>query len=177
MTLRGLPGNIGSPKRSYKWVYYAAAAISIIFIFHWIFPLDTVSTVTSEYVCDPKVIRKYRLKFPRAIYSTKNLVYSGDGIHSNLRSIYDELLPVTADQFISPGGKTYALKDEPVFKKSLGKDLLILDVETRPLDGEGKILNRKPLNLDNAPYETMSRLGHYMYGEYYSKAETEFSLI
>jgi len=149
----------------------------MIFTFHWIFQLETVSTVTSGYVCDPKVIRKYCLIFPRAVSSTKNLVHSGDGIHSNLRNIYDELLPVTADQFISPEGKTYALKDKPVFKKSLGKDILILDVETRPFDGEGKILNRKPLNLNNAPYDTMSRLGHYMYGEYYSKSETELSLI
>ena len=62
----------------------------------------------------------------------------------------------------------FALNEPPRFTESLGKDLLILDVETRPLDGEGQILNGRPLNLDHATFDTMSRLDHYMYGKSFS---------
>jgi hypothetical protein len=82
-----------------------------------------------------------------------------------LRSMFRDSLPITAERFVSPTGKVYSLKDQPRFTESLGKDLLILDVETRPLHGNGQILNGRPLNLDDATFDTMSRLDHYMYGK------------
>jgi hypothetical protein len=89
-------------------------------------------------------------------------------IHSALRSLHQDSLPITADRFVSPAGKVYSLKEQPRFTEPLGKDLLILDVETRSLDGNGQILNGRPLNLDDATFDTMSRLDHYMYGKNFS---------
>ncbi|KAJ5537865.1 Galactosyl transferase [Penicillium frequentans] len=84
-------------------------------------------------------------------------------IQSAFRNFRQNSLPITADRFVSPAGKVFALSEPPRFTESLGKDLLILDVETRPLDGEGQILNDRPLDLDHATFDTMSRLDHYMY--------------
>ncbi|KAJ5084851.1 hypothetical protein NUU61_009430 [Penicillium alfredii] len=73
------------------------------------------------------------------------------------------LLPITAKQFISRSGKKFPLKKKPRITKPLGKDILIMDVETRPLDDAGKVLNRHLPDIEEVPYDTMGRLDHYMY--------------
>lgn len=48
----------------------------------------------------------------------------------------------------------------------LGKKLLILDVDTRPNDGPGGLLNDTKLDVANVTGRTAGLMNHYMYGTY-----------
>jgi hypothetical protein len=71
---------------------------------------------------------------------------------------------VDAPRFVSDNGDTYELPENPPrFTQSLGKKILVLDVDTRSLDGEGGMLS------ESIQYETMTphtagMLNHYLYG-------------
>lgn len=52
----------------------------------------------------------------------------------------------------------------PRFTKPLREKILILDVDTRPLDGPGELLNGTRLNTTSAHHNTIGRLSHYIYG-------------
>lgn len=56
---------------------------------------------------------------------------------------------------------------EPLrFTKPLGKKILILDVDSRHLDGPKGVLSKAPLNATQLPPDTSGRLNHFMFGKY-----------
>ncbi|KAJ6157839.1 hypothetical protein N7470_005431 [Penicillium chermesinum] len=73
------------------------------------------------------------------------------------------LHPITARDFINPSGTNFSIEYEPVFRKPMGKKLLIMDVDNRPLDGPGGIANRSKLDLPEISYNTIGRLDHFMF--------------
>ena len=74
------------------------------------------------------------------------------------------LHPIDAANFTDEDGAVHRLPGEPRFRKKLGKRVLILDVDSRPLTGDGQILN-KELKWKGARPLSAGMLGHYMYGE------------
>lgn len=78
------------------------------------------------------------------------------------------LHPITATQFINPSGEYFVIEEEPFFTRSLGKRLLIMDVDSRPLDGPGGIANGSQLNLTDISYNTIGRLDHFMFGKVFA---------
>lgn len=72
--------------------------------------------------------------------------------------------PIDALEFDDQNGKTYSLPQMPRFTKPLREKILILDVDTRPLDGPGELLNGTRLNTTSAHHNTIGRLSHYIYG-------------
>ncbi|CAP99276.1 Pc22g19880 [Penicillium rubens Wisconsin 54-1255] len=71
--------------------------------------------------------------------------------------------PIDALEFDDQNGKTYSLPQMPRFTKPLREKILILDVDTRPLDGPGELLNGTRLNTTSAHHNTIGRLSHYIY--------------
>lgn len=74
--------------------------------------------------------------------------------------------PLTAKQFQIPTGETFTRGDDPRFTEPLGKNVLILDVDSRPLDEPETILSGHLPDLDAIPSDSMVRLSHYIYGQY-----------
>jgi hypothetical protein len=88
-----------------------------------------------------------------------------DNGFSFIRDLYKPYIhPMHALRFKGQGEKIYSVPQTPRFTKPLGKKLLILDVDTRPIDGPGELLNGTLLNVTGAPPSTIGRLSHYIFG-------------
>jgi hypothetical protein len=70
--------------------------------------------------------------------------------------------PVDAANFTADG-ETHFLAGEPRFKKGLGKKILILDVDSRPLDKEGH-LNNPDMDWNNIKPLSAGLMSHHLYG-------------
>jgi hypothetical protein len=74
--------------------------------------------------------------------------------------------PITAPHFTTQEGKVYQLSEEPKFTQPLGKKLLILDVDTRPFNGEGEIMNKSQIDFDHISPHAAGMLTHYIFGKW-----------
>ncbi|KAF2812312.1 uncharacterized protein BDZ99DRAFT_518166 [Mytilinidion resinicola] len=83
-----------------------------------------------------------------------------------LRLIYGPMLqPITAANFTDEDGDVYQLPGPPRFTKPLGKRVLILDIDSRPLDGPGQIMNKDKMEWHDARSLTAGMLSHYMFAK------------
>lgn len=73
--------------------------------------------------------------------------------------------PITAENFTSRAGQVYSIPGNPTFTQSLGKKILILDAESRDLDGPGGLLDESRPVTENLRGLTLGRLNHYMFGK------------
>jgi hypothetical protein len=77
-----------------------------------------------------------------------------------IKALYGPILhPVDAANFTDEDGDVYRLHGEPRFKQKLGKRVLILDIDSRPLTGPGQLMDdnlKRPLSA--------GMLSHYMFG-------------
>lgn len=73
------------------------------------------------------------------------------------------LHPIDAANFTDEDGAVHRLPGEPRFKEKLGKRVLILDVDSRPLTGDGQILNEE-LEWKGTRPLSAGMLSHYMFG-------------
>ncbi|KAJ5951722.1 Galactosyl transferase [Penicillium vulpinum] len=71
--------------------------------------------------------------------------------------------PITRTIFIGHTGKTFWLAEPLRFTESLGKKVIILDVDSRYLDGPKGLLSKAPLNVTELPPDTSGRLNHFMF--------------
>ncbi|KAF1990900.1 hypothetical protein K402DRAFT_417643 [Aulographum hederae CBS 113979] len=81
-----------------------------------------------------------------------------------LRALYSPLIPaVTTEKFTTYNGKTFALSKNPNWTEPLGKDLCIVDIDTRPLDGADQLMGDQPLNWDSFGKLGAGMMNHYLY--------------
>lgn len=73
------------------------------------------------------------------------------------------MTPIHTKKFTTIDGVTYKSAGAPIWDKPLGKRLLILDVDSRPLDEEGEINSDKPFNWTIVQPKTSAMLDHYLY--------------
>lgn len=73
--------------------------------------------------------------------------------------------PITAETFVDPvdGEIYYTPSAEPIWTKGLGKDLCIIDVDTRSLNNEQDWMNEK-FNWNKLEGVSVGMINHYMYG-------------
>jgi hypothetical protein len=76
--------------------------------------------------------------------------------------------PITAD-YIDVSGKEYKLLEGPRWKKSLGKRILLVDIDTRLPDKENEIMGEKPVDWEKhqsigGGLVTNGIMDHYLYG-------------
>ena len=82
-----------------------------------------------------------------------------------IRELYRPIaLPITAQNFTDEDGDVYQLPAEPRFNKPLGKKVLILDIDSRPLNGPGQLMNKGKLEWHNMRPLSAGMLSHYMFG-------------
>lgn len=82
-----------------------------------------------------------------------------------IRTIWAPLLhPITAENF-TYDDEVYQRKGPPRFTKPLGKKVLILDVDSRTLDSEGMLMNKKPQGWMQLKASSAGFMGHWMYGK------------
>ncbi|KAH8667123.1 hypothetical protein BX600DRAFT_511988 [Xylariales sp. PMI_506] len=74
-----------------------------------------------------------------------------------------EKLDITAPVFIDQDGDTHRLPRDPVYKKKLGKRVVILDMDTRPFDHEGELLNPLPWDWNKVEHLSAGIMSHYLY--------------
>ena len=72
--------------------------------------------------------------------------------------------PIDRTNFTNIDGKVFTLSQPPLFTKPLGKKLVILDVDSRPLDKEGELLHPGGLKWKGISRLTAGMLSHYLYG-------------
>lgn len=81
-----------------------------------------------------------------------------------LKALYSSVLhPVDAANFTDDEGDVYRLPSAPRFRHGLGSKVLILDVDSRPLTGEGQIMNES-LQWKGMRPLSAGMLSHYMFG-------------
>jgi hypothetical protein len=82
-----------------------------------------------------------------------------------IKALYAPLLaPITASVFVDPAdGDAYYLPGEPIWSNPLGKDLCIVDIDTRPLNETHQLLN-EDFNWQTAEGVSVGMLNHYIYG-------------
>lgn len=74
------------------------------------------------------------------------------------------LHPIDAETFIGLDDVEYKLTNPPRFTKPLGKNVLVLDVDTRALTEEGGLMQDK-LDYGDLTPRTAGMMGHYLYGQ------------
>ena len=84
-----------------------------------------------------------------------------------IKALYSPILhPVDAPSFTDDEGQVYKLgPGEPLFKKKLGKKVLILDIDSRPLTEKGQLMD-KELKWGSMRALSAGMLGHYIYGTF-----------
>jgi len=86
---------------------------------------------------------------------------------STIHNLFDSYIqPITNTIFVGSTGKRFWLAEPLRFTESLGKKILILDADSRSLDGPKGVLSKVPLNVNGLPPDTSGRLNHFMYGKY-----------
>jgi hypothetical protein len=74
-------------------------------------------------------------------------------------------LPITAGEFVNSDGESFKLPKSPTWTSNFGRSLCILDVDTRPIDGEGDILQGEPLMFSKLRPLSAGMMAHYNYGK------------
>lgn len=101
-------------------------------------------------------------------YSLEEIKPSSDSRHGGdlnrlIAQLYTPFLhPIDAEVFVGENEVEYKITQEPSFTKPLGRKVLILDVDTRALNGDGGMMN------DHIDYHALSphtagMLSHYLY--------------
>ena len=81
-----------------------------------------------------------------------------------IKALYGPILhPIDAANFTDEDGDVYHLHGKPRFTQKLGKKVLILDIDSRPLTGEGQLMN-KELKWKGMRPLSAGMLSHYMFG-------------
>lgn len=84
-----------------------------------------------------------------------------------IKALYNPVLhDIAASNFTDEDGDVYRLQGEPRFKEKLGKKVLILDIDSRPLTGDGQLMNDE-LKWKGMRPLSAGMLSHYMYGRYH----------
>jgi hypothetical protein len=97
---------------------------------------------------------------------TQNVTLDADDVTMNtiIKALYGPILhPVDAANFTDEDGDMYRLHGEPRFKEKLGKKVLILDVDSRPLTSAGQLMNTD-LKWKGMRSLSAGMLSHYMFG-------------
>ncbi|KAJ5629414.1 hypothetical protein N7528_003071 [Penicillium herquei] len=105
----------------------------------------------------------------RALGSGKTRHLGDHPAASGILGLFEDLrLPVDAENFTGPDGIIYSLPyfspQKPPFTKPLEKEILILDADTRSMNGTGEILNAT-LVYGTDSSTTMGRLNHYLFAK------------
>ena len=82
-----------------------------------------------------------------------------------IKAIYKpSIIPITAPEFTDEDGNNYRINGEPTYKVSLGKRLLVVDVDSRPMTGDGQLLSKKGPHWPRLDSMTAGMLSHYLFG-------------
>ncbi|KAF2757899.1 hypothetical protein EJ05DRAFT_485979 [Pseudovirgaria hyperparasitica] len=76
------------------------------------------------------------------------------------------LQPITAPTFTDPvDGEVFHIPQHPIWTKSLGKRLCLVDIDNRPFDGENELMGKVPTPFDWTTFSNTpsGMLGHYFY--------------
>ncbi|KAF2459128.1 hypothetical protein BDY21DRAFT_362607 [Lineolata rhizophorae] len=76
-----------------------------------------------------------------------------------------KVIPITHQKYTDADGDEYVIEGEPHFTKPLGKDLLILDTDSRPFTEPNEILSNGTYDWSDAHGLSNGMLNHYMYSQ------------
>lgn len=105
-----------------------------------------------------------RRRFPH----TQNISLPKDDVSmaTIIKALYGPILhPIDAANFTDEDGDIYRLAGEPKFKSKLGKKVLILDIDSRPLTEKGQLMDPQ-LKWKGMRSLSAGMLGHYMFGTF-----------
>jgi hypothetical protein len=102
------------------------------------------------------------LTSPPSRSSTSSITYE-----DAIRALYAPLLhPITADYFVDPtDGGVYGT-NQTIWTNPLGKNLCIVDVDTRPLNETNELMSEE-FNWQTIEGVSTGMLNHYLYGMSY----------
>lgn len=85
-----------------------------------------------------------------------------------IKALYEPIVhPVAAANFTDDEGQVYRLHGEPRFKQKLGKKVLILDIDSRPLTKPGQLMDEQLVWKGGEGIRALSAgmLSHYIYAQ------------
>lgn len=104
----------------------------------------------------------YYLTSPRSIPSTHKAPIS---IQEILRLLYAPLkFSPNTPAFTDDDGKVYRLPENQIYETKLGKEVCILDLETRSLDKKDQLMHDGDYRWKDLDYLSSGVLNHYTYG-------------
>lgn len=74
-----------------------------------------------------------------------------------------QIHPITAENFTDETGQVFRNSGEPFYKKGLGKRVLILDADTRPMNKDGELLSSGGMKWPHPDPISSGMLSHYLY--------------
>jgi hypothetical protein len=88
-----------------------------------------------------------------------------NGLEQIIPALWEPLkIKVDAKSFLNKDGEEYKLPaGELLFKKPMGKQICILDVDTRPMDAQGELFNETAPTWENLHRLAGGILSHYLY--------------
>lgn len=100
---------------------------------------------------------------PPTTYHGNNSLPEDLSMTTVIKALYDPLLlPVAAPNFTDEDGTAYRLSGEPRFKERLGKRVLVLDIDSRPLTANGQLMNAE-IKWKGVRPLSAGMLSHYTY--------------
>lgn len=82
-----------------------------------------------------------------------------------IRDLYQPVLhPITAPSFTDEVGRTYHVAREPVYTSTFGKRLLILDIDSRPMNEDGQVMSLNDIKWPGLQPMAAGFMSHYLYG-------------
>jgi hypothetical protein len=102
-----------------------------------------------------------QIEFPTA--QNASIPEEDTSMSTIIKALYGPILhPIDAANFTDEDGDVYRLSGKPKFTQKLGKKVLILDIDSRPLTGKGQLMN-KELKWKGMRPLSAGMLSHYMF--------------
>ena len=100
---------------------------------------------------------------PLTFHNNNVNISTDDTMRTVIKALYEPILhPVAAHNFTDEDGDVYQLSKTPRFREKLGKKVLVLDIDSRPMDGPGQLMNEQ-LEWKGMRPLAAGMLSHYTY--------------
>ncbi|ATY58511.1 Galactosyl transferase [Cordyceps militaris] len=109
---------------------------------------------------DPEATARRAAKLADAAQKPTEVSLLGNLIEALYRP---QITPITADNFTDETGEVFRTEGEPFYTKPLGKRVLIMDADTRPMTKDGELLSAAGVKWPHPDAISSGMLSHYLY--------------
>ena len=150
------------------------AVISVVFVIICVLVLTTTSGLREH---GNKIVENLKDQAKEAANNVCNKdrpVFGKPTIGDSFQRLFEEITsPIASDVYIDATGKEYEVReDAPWWKEPLGKEVLIVDIDTRVPNGKNELWSEGRMNWETLKKEgsggmvSASLMNHFLYGAF-----------